>query len=81
MEAVTLVDGGHIEVINSAENLQIVFKEVGGTNLFTSNSKMVIGHNERYFGEITPILLPGQGFELMFIRQKEVPETAPEAAP
>jgi hypothetical protein len=73
MTASTLIDGGSIEVSNRASNLRIVVKEVGGTRMFSSSDDTIVEPNGRYFAEIKTILLPGQGFQLTFIR-----ETPPE---
>jgi hypothetical protein len=70
MAAIALVDGGSVEVANRAEGLQIVINEVGGSDLFKSSDSTIVGFERRYFGEIKSVLLPGQGIQLIFVRER-----------
>jgi hypothetical protein len=72
LEATTVVDGGSITVSNRAKGLQVVVKEVGGIDLLESFDNSIVEYEGQYSAGIKTILLPKQGFQLMFLRRQAI---------
>jgi hypothetical protein len=73
--AILVYDGFDVRIDNRAEDLRIVFLEVGGTDLFETTGVQQ-GANEDLidFDQVSKrkarrVILPGQGYQLIFVRK------------
>lgn len=79
LEATTVINGGDIIITNHAKGLQVVVKEAGGLDLFETFDNPIVECDSQYSAAIRSILLPKQGFQLMFLRREPAAKPGSEA--
>jgi hypothetical protein len=85
--SVLVYDGYALRITNEAEGLRIVFQEVGGSDIFEtggvagSNPEDFIDFKEFSKRKAKRVILPGQGYQLIFVRYIPTPRANPPGTP